>query len=257
MEILGLELPLLKPHGDFVGHILKAAEGVGGLRENDLLVVSSKAVATSKGRLEELSKVKPSARAKKMAKISGQLPEFVEIVLREADRVLGVRKGAILTIKKGILCANAGVDLSNAPPGFAILMPSNPDAEARKMRKEVSRRSGRRVGIVISDSNVKPLRVGTVGQAVGSAGFDPVVDYRGHPDLYGRPLRITFQAIADQLATAAQLVMGEGAEKVPAVIVRGLKLKVTEKPKISPTISPKKDLYAGLLNIENNSRRGR
>jgi coenzyme F420-0:L-glutamate ligase len=241
---------LIKQGDDLVARILSAANKVGGLKNGDVLVLASKIVATANGEVKELAEIRPSRRAKKLAEKSDQPPELVEIILREADEILGISRGAILTIKNGILCANAGVDRSNVPPGFVALMPSRPDAEAKKFRREIDKRSGKKVGVIISDSNVKPLRVGTVGQAIGIAGIEPVVDYRGRPDLYGRPLRLTFQAIADQLATAAQTVMGEGAERVPAVIVRGTNVGETEKPKLSPKISPEKDLYADLFKIK-------
>lgn len=244
MELVGLKLPLVKPGDDLVAQILTAASERGGVKDGDVLIVASKVVSTAAGALKELGEVHPSRRARKLAGRSGQPPGLVEIILREADEVLRVSEGVILTIKDGILCANAGVDRSNAPPGFVALTPPNPDAEAKRLRREILRRSGVRVGVIISDSNVKPLRVGTVGQAIGIAGIEPVIDYRGRPDLYGRPLELTLQAIADQLATAAQAVMGEGAERVPAVIVRGAKVVATERPKLSPKISPEKDLYA-------------
>jgi coenzyme F420-0:L-glutamate ligase len=249
-KLIGLKLPLIKPGDDLVARILGAASKVGGLRDGDVLVIASKIVATANGKVKELAEIRPSRRAKQLAEKSAQPPELVEIILREADKILGTSKGAILTIKNGLLCANAGVDRSNVPPGFVALMPSRPNAEAKKLRRTINKRSGRKVGVIISDSNVKPLRVGTVGQAIGIAGIEPVVDYRGQPDLYGRSLRLTFQAVADQLATAAQTMMGEGAERVPAVIVRGTNVRATEKPKLSPKISPGKDLYANLFRIK-------
>lgn len=244
MELTGLKLPLVKPGDDFVTLILKSAGRIGGLKDGDVLVVASKVVGTAEGRLKELAGVKPSKKAKELAKSSGLPAGFVEVVLREADEVLGTNKGAILTIKNGVLCANAGADRSNAPPGFAVLMPSRPDAAAKKIGEEVYRRSGKRIGVIIADSNVKPLRIGTVGQAVGVSGISAVLDCRGDLDIYGRPLKITFRAIADQLATAAQVIMGEGAEQTPAVIIRGVKVA---KSTVSPKISPEKDLYASLF----------
>ena len=243
MRVLGLSLPLVKP-GDYLpALIVEAAKQVGGLREGDVVVVSSKVVATSQGRLRELAKIRPSARARAVAARSSQAPEFVELVLREASKVLGVSRGAILTIKNGLTCANAGVDTSNAPPGYALLMPAKPDRAAEELRRALSEKAGAKIGVIISDSNVKPLRLGTVGQAIGTAGIEPVADCRGQPDLYGKPLRITFRAVADQLATAAQTVMGEGAERVPVVVVRDAEVELVEKAKSSPKISPKRCIY--------------
>jgi coenzyme F420-0:L-glutamate ligase len=247
MKVFGLAFPIVKPGDDFVSMVVKAAERKGGFRDGDVIVVSSKAVATAEGRIVELSKVKPSSRAKSLAKQSALPVEFVEVVLQESDKVLGSVKGAILTVKGGLLCANAGADRSNAPSGFVVLMPKNPDRSAEKLRRAIIKRTGAKVGVVLSDSSVKPLRLGTVGQAVGVAGIEPVVDCRGQPDLYGRTLRITFRAIADQLATAAQILMGEGSESVPAVVFRDSGVKVVDKPKSSPKVPAKKDLYAKLF----------
>ncbi len=247
MELIGLELPLVGPGDDLVASILEAAKKIGGLKKDDVLVVASKVMATAGGELEELSKVRPSRRAKALAKRSDLPPEFVEIIIHEADEILGVSKGAILTIKNGVLSANAGADRSNVPDGFVALIPSRPDSEAGKIRQEISKRAGVKVGVIVADSNVKPLRMGTVGQAIGFAGIEPVVDYRGQLDVHGKPLRITFQAIADQLATAAQVVMGEGGERIPVVVARGVKKISTENPKFSPKIAPSKDLYSGML----------
>ncbi|MDI6643171.1 MAG: coenzyme F420-0:L-glutamate ligase [Candidatus Hodarchaeaceae archaeon] len=243
MRILGLSLPLVKPGDDLPAMILDAAQQVGGLRDGDVVVVSSKVVATAQGRVMELAKVRPSARAKKIAAKSGQALEFVELVLREAGQILGVSKGVILTVKNGIVCANAGVDASNAPPGHVVLMPAKPDRAAEKLRLALASKANAMIGVIISDSSVKPLRLGTVGQAIGVAGMEPVIDCRGQPDLYGKPLRITFRAIADQLATAAQVVMGEGNERMPVVVVRDVKAELVEKPKLLPKISPKRCIY--------------
>lgn len=243
MRVLGLSMPLVKPGTNLGKLIVRAAGQVGGLQNGDVLVVSSKALATAQGRVRELARIRPSARARALARKTDQSPEFVELVLREAGSILGAANGVILTLKGGMLCANAGVDHSNAPPGEVVLMPVNPNRAARELRQAITRKTRAKVGVVIVDSNVKPLRLGTVGQAIGVAGFEPVIDCRGQHDLYGKPLRITFRAIADQLATAAQAVMGEGAERVPVVVVRGVEVELAEKPKRSPKIPPKRCIY--------------
>ncbi len=245
MEVLGLSLPLVKPEDDLPEMILAGAEHVDGLRDGDVVVVSSKVVAVSQGRVVDLSKFRPSARAKKISKESGQAPEFVELVLREADKVLGVNRGVILTIKDGFVCANAGADISNAPAGHAVLMPTEPDRSAEGLRRALAEKSGAKIGVIVADSNVKPLRLGTVGQAIGVAGIEPVADCRGKPDLYGKPLRITFRAVADQLATAAQAVMGECDELVPVAVVRGANVELVDRPKHSPKISQEECIYLG------------
>lgn len=243
MRVIGLSLPLVKPGDDLPELILETSKQAGGLRDGDVVVVSSKVVATAQGRIRELARVRPSARAKKIAAKSRQPPEFVELVLREAKKVLTVCKGAILTINGGLLCANAGIDASNAPPGYAILMPAKPNQAAREIWRALRGKTNARIGVIVSDSNVKPLRLGTVGQAVGVAGMEPVVDCRGQPDLYRKPLEITFRAVADQLASAAQAVMREGAERVPVVVVRDARVELVEKSTRSPKISPRQCIY--------------
>ena len=246
-RILGLNMPLIKLGDDLLAPLLKSAGRAGGLKDGDIVIISSKVLATSQGRLKELSKVRPSSRAKRLATRAGLEPEFVELVLREADRVLGVSKGAILTIKDGLPCVNAGVDRSNVPPGYAALMPANPNRAAEEIRGAIARQTKARVAVIVVDSSVKPLRLGTVGQAIGVAGLEPVIDCRGELDLYGNPLKITFRAVADQLATAAQLVMGEAAERIPAAIMRGSKLEIVEKVKRSPKVSFDKCLFFSSL----------
>ncbi len=249
MRILGLKMPLIKPGDDLSTMIARAAEQVGGLKNGDTIVISSKVIATVQGRVRELARVRPSTRAMKIAAKSGQDPEFVELVLREANRVLSISKDVILTLKDKVICANAGVDNSNAPPGHAILLPKDSNRAARELQQTIARKMNAKVGIIIADSNVKPLRMGTIGQAIGVAGLEPILDCRGQHDLYGKPLHLTFRALADQLATAAQIVMGEAAEGVPVAVLRETGVEIVEKTKHSPNISPKKCIYKDVLNL--------
>lgn len=247
VELYPLRTPVIKPGDDLVGALVRAAGGAGGFKEGDVVVVSSKAVSSWQGRLLELGGISPSKRALSLARRSGLEPSFVEVVLREADRVLGCTRGAILTLKDGLLLANAGVDCSNVPPGKVSLLPANPPQTARRIAQEITRRTGARVGVIISDSTVRPMRKGTVGQALGWFLIGPVEDCRGRPDLFGRRLKITFRAVADQLATAAQLLMGEAGERVPAVLVRGaVRLG---RGKHSPLIPARRCLYLSSLRV--------
>ena len=246
MRVLGLQTPLLKPGDDLPAIVLRAAQQVGGLRDGDVVVIASSAVATVQGRLKRLSGVRPSRRAKLLAKRSGLEPKFVELVLREADEVLGCGRGGLVTLKGRRLCVNAGIDSSNAPPGHVLLLPKKPDGVARSFL-QAFKLAGASVGVIIADSHVQPLRMGTVGQALGVAGLEPVVDCRGQRDLFGKPLKMTFRAIADQLASAAQVVMGEAAERVPVVVVRGAGVELVERPKRSPKISPRRCVFFSRL----------
>jgi coenzyme F420-0:L-glutamate ligase len=193
--------------------------------KGDVLVVSSKVVALCEGRLVDLSSVKPSKEARRLAKHHGMDPAFTEVVLQEADVVLGGVKGALLTLRQGAFIANAGADLSNCPPGHTILWPADPWESASRLREGLAGVGAPGVGVVVVDSHVQPLRWGTVGMALGWAGLVGVEDERGRQDLFGRTLRITRRNVADQLASAASLLMGEADEAIPAVLVKGLDVR--------------------------------
>ena len=252
-----MKMPLIKPGDDLPAMILKASEQVGGLKDGDIVILASSAVATAQGRLRKLASIHPSKRAKLLARRCGLRPEFVELALREANQVLGTSKLAVLTLKDGRLCANAGIDSSNAPPRQVVLMPTKPNRTAREILQALKQHVNARLGVIIADSHIQPLRLGTVGQAVGVAGIEPVVDYRGRLDLFGKPLRITFMAVADQLASAAQAVMGEAAERVPAVVVRGVDVIFTERARTSPRIAPKRCIYVNSLKLVELIKRGK
>ncbi|MEA2090124.1 MAG: coenzyme F420-0:L-glutamate ligase [Thermoproteota archaeon] len=240
MQIFAIKSPLIKPKDDLVATLLQAVQKAGlKLGNKDVLAVSSKAVASAEGRLVKLKDVKPSDKAKRLAGKFLLTPKFVEVVLREADKVYGGVEKALLTLKNNVFTVNAGVDHKNAPIGFAASWPSNPNGSAEKIRKEIRRRNGKDVGVLIVDSTVTPLRMGTVGLALGVAGFKPVKDCRGDKDLFKKRLLITQHAVADDLASAAHLIMGEGDEGVPFVLIKGAPVsfmgKVNgEEMKISP-----------------------
>jgi coenzyme F420-0:L-glutamate ligase len=140
--------------------------------------------------------------------------------LREAEKIYGGVEKAVLTLKNGILTANAGIDNKNAPVGFAVLWPKDVEKWVMRIREEIKRRIDKKVAVLIVDSGLIPLRIGTVGLALAVAGFKPVKDCRGDKDIYGKPLMITQHAIADNLASAAHLLMGEAAEKTPVVLIK-------------------------------------
>jgi len=190
----------------------------------DIAVVSSKVVSYCEGSVADLSEITPSREAVELGKKYGVDERLAELVLREADEILGGCCGFLLTLKHGVLCPNAGIDFSNAPGGFAVLYPRDPEKSARVLHEEIARKAGE-IGIVISDSRILPLRRGVSGIAIAACGFEAVVDERGRRDIFGRELKSTFRNIADMLSSASQLLMGEGDELVPAVVVRGLKVK--------------------------------
>jgi len=230
VHVLGIHTRLIKPGENLVDVILEAANNQKStIEDGDLLVIASKVVATSQGRLKKLSTIKPSREAAKLAEEYGLEPSFVEIVLQEAEAVYGGVSGALLTLRNDVLTANAGVDQKNAPKGYATLWPKNPHKSAEKIRRELFRKTGKRVGVLIVDSRVTPLRMGTTGVAIGIAGFEPVRDHRTRKDLYGKPISITRHALADDLASAAHLIMGESNEQTPAVLIRNAPVKLTDK----------------------------
>ncbi len=212
---------LAKP-GDSVPELFSngLAENRVRLKTRDVVAVSSKIVAIAEERIRYLESVRPGSKAKSLARKHSLTAAFAQAVLDEADTVVGGVKGALLTVKNGDAVANAGIDRKNAPEGAIVLWPRNADLSAKNIRRSIRRKFGKNVGVLIVDSRVSPLRLGTTGFAIGCAGFRPVEDIRGSADLSGRRIEITVRAIADGVAAAAQLVMGEAADRIPFAVVR-------------------------------------
>ncbi len=253
VQILPLSgLPLIKPGDDLPRLIVDSARKVGwGIREKDLLVVGQKAVSKAEGRLVNLGSVHPSKKASVLARKTGRKPEFVQIVLNDSKRVVRADKMAlIVTTKHGWTCLNAGVDKSNVKGGqnYALL-PTNPDASARRIRSRIRRLTGKEVGVIITDTHSRPFRLGQVEETIGIAGLKPHADYRGQRDLFGYQLKFKNVALADEVAGAAELVMGQGREAIPAAIVRGLKrVRFQDRAKSSDLTGPAgEDLFKGTL----------
>jgi coenzyme F420-0:L-glutamate ligase / coenzyme F420-1:gamma-L-glutamate ligase len=221
MEVYPLKSGLLRP-GDSLDDIIASALRSARLRlrNGDLIAVASKVVAVSEGNIVRLSSVHPSRKARELAHRYKMDPRFVQIVLNESDKVYSGVRGALLTLKDGDAVANAGADQKNAPVGYAVLWPRNSDKTSRKLRAQMERRYRKKLGVLVVDSRVTPLRLGTIGLALGSAGLHPISDLRGSTDLYGKPARITVHALADGLASVAHLVMGESKEQTPFVLIR-------------------------------------
>ncbi|MEM3403199.1 MAG: coenzyme F420-0:L-glutamate ligase [Nitrososphaeria archaeon] len=221
VEVIPLKSHLVKEGEDVVGIIIKLLKRSRiRLKDKDVIVIADKILAISEGRIVNYEKTISSEEAKILSEKYALEPGFVQIVLDESERIFGGVKRAILSINNGILMANAGVDHKNAPVGFAALWPKDPDGTARRIREELEKRTGKRVGVVISDSRVNPMRRGTVGIAIGSSGILPVIDCRGKTDLFGKSLKITFINVVDDLACMAHMVMGETTEMTPVVLIR-------------------------------------
>lgn len=246
IPIRGIPVPV-KPGDDIATLICEAAEKQGTpLLDGDVLVVSQKIVSKARGLMFKLSEVKPSEEAIKISRILGKPPELVEIILRETSRIVKLEnKHIICETRHGFVCANAGVDISNVDGGSsAVILPPNPDEEASKIREAIKRMKGIDVAVIISDTHGRPFRRGQVNVAIGVAGIKPLRDRRGERDLFGYVLKSKFIAIADEVASAAELVMGQADEGVPAAIVRGLKYEKDESASIRDLImSPEEDLF--------------
>ena len=222
---------MINQESNLVASILEALDSHRlTIDTNDVLAIASKIVATVQKRLVKLDSVQPSQSAKHLAQRVSLEPRFVEVVLQEADEVYGGVPKAILTLKDNILTANAGVDHKNAPPGYVVLWPKFPFMTAKKTREEILDKIGRSVGVLIVDSRVTPLRMGTTGLSLAVAGFEPVSDERGKRDLFKNVIRVTQRALADDISAGAQLLMGEVDEGIPVVLVRNTGLKMTDRP---------------------------
>ena len=198
-------------------------EELGGqLADGDVLVISSKFMAISEGRTVGLAGVKPGERAEVMASRYKMDPRLCELVLRESDEVIGGIPGFILATREGLLTPNAGIDKSNVRHGRVVLYPRRPELSAWRVREELRFSRGVSVGVVICDSRLSPTRRGTTGVAVAASGIEAIVDMRGRADLFGNVLKVTAQGVADDLCSAAEILMGESDESVPIVLVRGV-----------------------------------
>jgi coenzyme F420-0:L-glutamate ligase len=200
------------------------------LEDGDIILISSKFVAMAEGRVVRISGVIASPEAEELASKSHIPSNLAELIIREADVVFSGVPGFALSIKEGVFTPNAGIDRSNVQEGWAILYPRMPFRKAEMLRRSVLLETGKKVGIVITDSRLIPLRSGTTGIAIGVAGFDPVKDERGRKDLFKNTLRVTMRALADDLSAGAQLLMGEADEGVPIVIARNTGIKLHDEP---------------------------
>ncbi len=230
LALIGLPgIPHVQPGADLARLIVAGlARADLTLTAGDVLVVTSKLVSKAEGRLVDLGTVTPSDRAREVATITRKDPRLVELILRESTAISRMR-GEVLIVRHrlGFVLANAGIDHSNVGKNgdeWVLLLPEDPDRSARHLRRALGELTGVQPGVVISDSHGRPFRLGTVGFAIGLAGFPAVWDMRGQEDLFGRVLRVTVTGLGDELAAAAGLVSGQGAEGLPVVLVRGMRL---------------------------------
>src|SRR5436853_7039932 len=250
ITITGLKGVPMVQAGDDLAQITLDAYAATGLapEDGDVLVVAQKIVSKSEGRMVEVSAVEPSPEAIALAVEAEKDPRLVEVCLSESRRIVRHRPNLLIAEhRRGWVMANAGIDHSNVAPGDGtdrvLLLPLDPDASAEALRQQLAALTGKRLAIVISDSFGRPFRRGTVGIALGAAGLPALIDWRGHPDLFGRTLEVTETGFADEIAAAASLVMGQADEAVPIALVRGLSWSAPEVPAAELVRPPEHDLF--------------
>ncbi len=228
-------IPLIRPGDNLAEILLKSLQQAEiRLQDGDILVLAQKIVSKTENRLVDLRTVRPSPAAQELAGKTGKDPRLAELLLQESNEILRVRIGtAIVEHRLGFVCANAGIDQSNAGNSdsahdWALLLPENPDETAAQVRAALQTASGAQLGVMIIDSHGRAWRLGTVGVAIGLSGLPGLIDERGWQDLFGYTLKITVVGVADELAAAASLVMGQAAEGTPAVHVRGFPYPLRE-----------------------------
>lgn len=248
VKVIAVEnLPLFQKGNNLGQLISEAAQKQGTpIQENDVVVVTHVAVSKAEGNIVNLDSVLPSARARELAAKIGKDADMVEVILQETKEI--VRSGPnslIVETKNGIVAANAGVDRSNVK-GYrnVALLPTNPDASARNIRNEIKEKTGHRVAVIVSDTHGRPLRMGEINVAIGVAGIKPIRDRRGEKDLFGYVLHVKQTCIADELASAAELVIGQASEGIPVAIIRGYSYEVDEDAAGRDLTRPKeKDMF--------------
>ena len=248
VEVVGVEgLPIVRS-GDVLGELIcKAAACMGWrVKDRDVVVVTHVVVSVAEGRLVDLDEVVPSEFAKNLAARLGKEAALVEVVLRDSRGIRRIGDAVLITeTRHGFVCANSGVDKSNvAGERVVALLPLDPDASAERIRQEIKRASGCDVAVIVSDTHGRPLRMGEINVAIGVAGLKPIRDRRGEKDLFGYVLKVKQTAVADELASAAELVIGQADEGVPVAIIRGYKYVKSKGGKATQLVRPReKDLF--------------
>jgi coenzyme F420-0:L-glutamate ligase/coenzyme F420-1:gamma-L-glutamate ligase len=239
----------IKPHDKIDMLILKSLQQrQQDIIDHDILVIAHKIVSKAEGQIVDLRYIKPSVKSLAIAKENDKDPRIVQTILNESKEVVRLSRGIIIAeTKHGFICANAGVDQSNVEDSFnhALLLPKDADASAKKIRQSLRKKTGKDIAVIITDTFGRPFREGQTNVAIGIDGINPIKSYIGNIDMYGKKLRVTEIAVADEIASAAELAMGK-LERVPFVIIRGYKYHLLHKKStsVSKLIRPKeKDLF--------------
>jgi coenzyme F420-0:L-glutamate ligase / coenzyme F420-1:gamma-L-glutamate ligase len=248
IKVIAVEgLPLIKT-GDNIGELIvnAAKKQKTPLQDKDIIIVTHVVVSKAEGNIINLDEVTPSKKAKEIAKQTNKDPALVEVILRETKEIVRVSQNSIITeTKSGVICANAGIDRSNVSGDRNIVpLPKNPNASAQNIRQEIKRLTGVDTAVIVSDTHGRPLRMGEINVAVGVAGIKPIRDRRGEKDLFGYVLRVKQTAVADELSSAAELVIGQANEGIPVAIIRGYNYQAAEDVTAFQLTRPKeKDLF--------------
>jgi coenzyme F420-0:L-glutamate ligase/coenzyme F420-1:gamma-L-glutamate ligase len=234
IKIIAVEnLPLIEK-GDTLAELISNAAKKQGtpLQENDIIVVTHVVVSKAEGNTINLDDVTPSERAKEIGQQTSKEPALVEVILKETKEIVRIGQNSIITeTNSGIVCANAGIDRSNVSGDRNVVpLPKNPNVSAQNIRQGIKQLTGVNVAVIVSDTHGRPFRLGEINVAVGVAGIKPIRDRRGEKDLFGYVLRIKQTAIADELSSAAELVIGQANEGVPAAIIRGYNYQTIDGP---------------------------
>lgn len=249
MQLIGIRTPIIRSGEDIVEILVESLKKQGTqLQDSDVIVLAESAVATAEGRIVRLTDIDPTTEAHELA-LKYQLdPREMQLIIEECDEIFGGVPGAALTITRGTLSPNAGIDSSNAPDGCVVLLPKDPQKSAALIREGLEKAFSCHIGVIVGDSRTQPLRLGCVGIALGTSGMEPVEDARGSLDLFGKELKITRKAVADNMVSAAQLVMGEAGEGIPAVVIRGSAVKIIEGSVEMPLFSREECMYYSNIN---------
>jgi coenzyme F420-0:L-glutamate ligase/coenzyme F420-1:gamma-L-glutamate ligase len=246
LTLIGIKkIPLIQEGDDLAEIIIHAAVADGiNILEEDVLVIAETAVAKAEGKIIDLKSMKPSKKAFELSEKTGKEPELVEAIIRESNDIIKVGPNFIISeTKHGFVCANAGIDESNVNLGLATPIPVDPDRSAMNIMNRIEDKTGNNISVIISDTQGRAFREGAVGVAIGISGLEALWDRQGEKDLYGRELQTTCIAVADELAAAASIVMGQADEGIPVVIIRGFnhfkKLRNTSTT-IQTLVRPKK-----------------
>lgn len=243
-------LPLVQGGDDIAGLICEGLSHAGiDLRDGDMLVIAQKIISKAENRMVRLADVTPSTKAKKLARETDRDPRIVELILSESDEILRATNSAVIVNNRnGLVLANAGIDRSNVCEAtgneeWVLLLPRDPDATCQRLREEFKQRFGVDMAVIINDSIGRAWRRGSVGLAIGAAGLPSLLDLKGRPDLFNRPLEISEEAIADELAAAASLMQGQANEGRPVVLIRGYAADGEHRPAGALVRPKEQDLF--------------